>query len=197
MTRGAAALALTLLAASPARSGVEAAHGFTRVQGEIAFTTAVLFGCLTNQERRTPIADLPEVYRTGLTAAPDDELKFGPERLPANRVWISSVLGSHLHVYERSPDRCEIVADQLPVEDTLRRTRDVTLKLDPPFATVDVRPGYNPVVYESVRTVGERTIRVRLEGAEPGLPGHWSRFSLLHAVITGEPAQSGDPPVSP
>ena len=159
----------------------------SRDKSELAFSIAVVMGCLTAVERSAAFATLPEVYRTGLEPAHGADLKLGSLSVPEGRGWTSTLLGSHLRVFEVSPDRCEIVADQIPVEDTLRRTQEVASRLSPPFTAVDVKPGYNPVVLESRRTAGGRRITIHLEGAEPGLPGHWYRSSLLRATVSGAP----------
>jgi hypothetical protein len=169
--------------ASGSALAIEPATPVTRRQGEIAFSKAVIFSCLTRQERRISIADLPSEYRDDLVLAnPNDIIRLGGKQ-SNGPVWISRTLGSHLRVEEISPTRCGVFADQLPVAETLEKTQQVAQTLRPPFSPVEVKPGYNPVVYEVERMVNGARIKIHMEGAEPGFPGHDSRFSILWAIV--------------
>lgn len=181
--------ALALAAAAvPAPAETPPRAGLTRQQAEAAFGIDLLFPCITHAHRGVPIADLAAEYRTDLVPAegPDATASVGREK--ATAVWTSRALGSHLKVLEIGPRKCVMTADQLPVEETLRTASQATQRLTPPFAVRPSKPGYNPVVYETQGVLEGQEITVRLEGAEPGLPGHASRFSLLLATVTARPA---------
>ena len=148
----------------------------------------LLFSCLTHVERGVAVADLSPEYRSGIAPAQGADARLTVGRETATAVWTSTLLGSHLKLAEFGPAKCMITADQLPVEDTLNKAAQATERLDPPFVATPVTPGYWPVVHELERTAAAKHITIRLEGAEPGAPGHASRFSLLLATVTGTPA---------
>jgi hypothetical protein len=175
--------ALIMGATLPAHA-VEPAALVTKLQGEMAFSKAVIFSCLTRQERGVGIGDLPLEYRDDLVRAQGDDRRWPTSEQPNGTVWISRTLGSHLRVAEMTPNRCEVIADQLPVSETLERTQQVAESLRPPFSPVGVKPGYNPIVFELERRISGSHTTIHMEGAEPGGLGHFSRFSILVARIT-------------
>jgi hypothetical protein len=184
-TAAASILAVVLLSSVGAQA-VEPAPSLTKTQAEVAFASAVIFTCLTRQERGGSIDDLPAEYRSDLTLADGSDQKWPSNEQPTGRVWISRTLGSHLRVATLGSGKCQVIADQIPVDETLRKTQLSVEKLNQPFSPVQVKPGYNPVVYEDERVTNGTRIIIHQEGAEPGAPGHLSRFSLLIATVSTE-----------
>jgi len=178
-----AAFASTV-ALSGAAKAVEPAPGVTKAQAGLAFSSAVIMTCLTQQERGGTIRDLPDEYRSDLVVAEGPDQHWPGNDDPKGDVWISRTLGSHLRVATVGTGKCEVIADQLPVDDTLRKTQLAAEHLNPPFSYVPAKPGYNPIVYQDERVKDGKRIVIHTEGSEPGGFNHMSRFSLLYAAVT-------------
>ena len=101
-------------------------------------------------------------------------------------MWVTSKLGSNMTITEPSPKRCEILAMQLPVDRTFQTVVFALSKALPGFKPVHVEPGYNPIVYQLEMISNGARYVVHMEGAEPGLPLHALRFSLLYAWVQEE-----------
>jgi len=182
-------LVCAVLVAATAPAEPQAAMRVSRVQAEADFGAQLLFPCLTHVERGVPIAELPQTYRAGLVAAPPDARFKGGRFEGATSTWYSKLMGANLSVVEVGADKCIVVADQLPVDETLRLAAEATTRLKPPFAQVAPKPSYDwPVVYETQRTINGKKITARFEGAEPGAAGHLYRFSLMFATVTTQTA---------
>lgn len=87
---------------------------------------------------------------------------------------------------------CHVVADQLPVQRTLDAAAQV-LRESPGFVEHPFKPGYNPIGYEFARKVGTDLLTVHMEGAEPGLPLHAYRFSLIVVQVSRSSPRHGQP----
>lgn len=78
---------------------------------------------------------------------------------------------------------------QLPVDATFQPVLYAMRKAFPEFKPTPVQPGYNPIAYQLERVdKGDRYI-LRMEGAEPGAPGHTLRFSLLYGWVARQPVE--------
>jgi hypothetical protein len=155
----------------------------TQNDAEKAFAKAILFDCMSALETGQPIADLPEVERSDLRPATPDERKMSRGRDKAVPVWASRTLGVNLTVTETSPQRCDVTAFQLRVDETFRRAMGAVALARPSFHDVPQKPGYNPIVYQMEGDYNGAHYIVHMEGAEPGGFGHAFRFSLLSAWV--------------
>jgi hypothetical protein len=184
-------LAVLLSAAGAVRAQVPPAAPapLTKADAETGFFLDVA-RCLFALEHGSDIAALPAQARIDLRpAAPPERFMF---KDPAIKVWTTEALGRHVLLAERTADRCDVVADQIPVDSTFQLVMDRLRQADPELKTVPVKPGYNPIAYQLERTLGGARYVVHLEGAEPAgaagfLRGHTYRFSLLNAWIVRQP----------
>jgi hypothetical protein len=183
--------AATLLAA-PARAQVPPAAPtptLTKAQAETGFYLDVA-RCLFSLEHGQDIAALPDQIKMDLRPA------TAPERFLfkdlAIKVWTTDAFGSHVLLAERAAGRCDVVADQLPVDATFQMVMERLRQADPELKPYPVKPGYNPIAYGLERVIGGSRYVVHLEGAEPSgaagfLRGHVFRFSLLNAWVVRQP----------
>ncbi|HTX51128.1 MAG TPA: hypothetical protein VME40_17275, partial [Caulobacteraceae bacterium] len=117
-----------------------------------------------------------------------------PPQTPASApVWITSKLGYLMNITEPSPKRCEVHAIQLPVDRTFQAVVFALSKVLPDLKPVHVEPGYSPIVYQLEMVSDGARYVVHMEGAEPGVPGHALRFSLLYAWVQQEPPGGREP----
>ncbi len=158
--------------------------GLTAGEAMAAFDKALLVSCLQSLEQQKPIADLDSQLRSDLVPATSEERNFVASRHPDAPVWSSQTLGSHLSVIEVSPQRCEIWANQLPVERIFQSAIGAIEHVMPDFRAVPQKPGYNPIVYQYEADRDGVHYTIHMEGAEPGGFGHAYRFSLLSAWVT-------------
>jgi len=158
--------------------------GVTRNEAEAAFGKAVLLSCMSALEQQRPIADLPPEYRADLRPALDTERWMSVSKDKSVPVWASLTWGGHMTLTETAADRCDVYADQMPVEETLTHAMKAIGLARPDWREVPQRPDYNPFVYQIEGDHEGAHYVVHFEGAEPGAPGHAYRFSLLHATVT-------------
>lgn len=180
---GALAIAAGAGQAQEAPASAEPRPGVTRNAAEGAFGSAILLTCMSALETGKPIADLPEAERSNLRPATPEERKMSRGRDKPVPVWASLILGGHLTVTETSPQRCDVGADQLPVDETFRRSMSAVALARPSFHDVPQKPGYNPIVYQMEGDYNGAHYIVHMEGAEPGGFGHAFRFSLLSGWV--------------
>jgi hypothetical protein len=146
--------------------------------------------CLYSLEHDGGIAGLPADARADLRPATAAERAgFGN---PAIKVWTTDAYGPFVLLAERTPDRCEVVAQQIPVDATFQDVMRRLQNADPNFAPHAVKPGYNPIAYQLERTANGQRFIVHMEGAEPSgaagfLSGHTFRYSLLSAFVSRQP----------
>jgi hypothetical protein len=187
--------ALLAAAPDPATSGTP---NLTKAQAMEGFYLDVA-RCLYALEHNGGIADLPPEAKSDLRPAlPAERFLF---KDPAVKVWTTDLYGQHVLIAERTADRCDVVADQLPVEGTFGQVRTRLHQADAALADQPVKGGYNPIAYQLERTAGGMRYIVHLEGSEPGglanpgrmLMGHASRFSRLMAFVVRQP-ESAKPP---
>jgi len=180
------ALAVTppALAADPLPGMTPAKPNLTAGEGMGAFLKALLVGCLQSLEQQKPIADLDAGLRTDLMPATPQERAFQSVKDAHVAVWSSKTLGSNLSVIETSAQRCDVRAQQLPVERTFQVTVGALTHVMPDFQAVPQKPGYNPIVYQYEADRDGAHYVIHMEGAEPGGFGHAYRFSLLFGWVT-------------
>ncbi len=70
-----------------------------------------------------------------------------------------------------------------PVDQTFKDVLFAMDKTFPQLKPVAVQPGYNPIVYQLEGVLSGRRFVLHMEGAEPGVPGHDFRFSLLYGYV--------------
>jgi hypothetical protein len=149
--------------------------------------------CLYSREHGGGVADLPPEAKADLRPAlPAERFMFKDE---ATKVWTTDLYGAHVVIAEPSPGKCQVVADQLPVDATFRRGLARLHSADAALREEPVQPGYWPIVDQLERMVETTRYTVRLQGAEPGglahpmqmLAGHASPCSLLIAQVERSP----------
>ena len=190
-------LALAALAL-PAFAG--AAHAMTPEQISAGFKDGALAYCLEAALRGVPVGDLPPDRRGGI--APADETMRGMVEAsnPTGPLWDVAVAKGIVVVSEPKPGVCEVMAYGAPVERTFKAVLAGARKQVPALRPVPIQPGYDPIAYRLVLPPAEGgassasapapTVALELHGAEPGAPGHMSRFSMLTARITYTPKAS-------
>ena len=190
-----AALASGLLLAGSASAQAPAltpsVAGATVRDAQMQFAGAHLGGCLASREAHGGVADLPASARAHFQPAAPGDRAFSLAKSAATPVWITPASGGRLTVDEPTPERCEVLAIDLPVEATFQLALAVARQTQPDFADVPAPKGYNPIAYQLERTVGAETYVIRVEGSEPGelahpgrmLAGHAFRFSLLRGYV--------------
>jgi|GEM_PF-6158313 len=154
-----------------------------------AFVDAVNLACIYSKVVKIPLDALPSGVEDDLIPADagDRAISMAPKDRP---LWVSKTLGNHLEVFNDKDGTCRVIADQLPVQRTLdteaRYLRELGTKA---YEERSYIPGYNPVGYEFVRSINGDILTVHMEGAEPGLPLHASRFSLITVRVTRTPSR--------
>jgi len=155
--------------------------------------------CLVSLENGGGVEGLADRMKAGLRpATPSERFLF---KDPAVKVWAQDPFGAHVLLAEKSPERCDVVADQLSVDETFHLTLSNLKKVTGDFSDVPVRSGYNPVAYQIERVENGVRYVVHLEGSEPGglahpgalFAGHAYRYSLLNAFVVKQ-AESATPP---
>jgi hypothetical protein len=146
--------------------------------------------CLYSLEHSGGIEGLPAEAKADLRPATAAERSVF--RDPAIKVWTTDAYGTFVLLGERTPDRCEVVAQQVPVDATFQAVMRRLQNADPNLAPRPVKPGYNPIAYQLERTANGQRFIVHLEGAEPSgaagfLSGHTFRYSLLSAFVSRQP----------
>ncbi|HEY3950990.1 hypothetical protein [Phenylobacterium sp.] len=150
--------------------------------------------CLYSREHGAGVAELPPEAKADLRPAEPAERHLFKD--PAVKVWTNDLLRDHVVLAELSPGKCQVVADQLPVDATFR---DVVARLhrsDPVLRDGAARSDRAwPIAYRLEREADGAHYTVRLEGSDPGglahplrmAEGHAFRFSLLTATIERTP----------
>jgi hypothetical protein len=137
--------------------------------------------CLFSREHDSDVEGLPSEIRSNLRPAMPAER--GPFQDPRTKVWTTNFYGARVLLAELGPGKCQVIAEDLPVDATFR---DVVARLrqaDPNLKDEPVKPGPWPITNQLARTINASRFVVRLEGAEPGAPGHLYHLSLLRAEI--------------
>jgi hypothetical protein len=174
-------------------AGTPPATGLTNGDVIKAFGNAVM-DCLQSRMGNRMIKDLGNDAAIKVLPATAADKRWAPSKIPSTApVWITAKLGYDMNITEPSPDRCEVLAMELPVDRTFRAVAYALTTTFPDFKSVPVKPGYNPIVYQFESSDDAARYIVHMEGAEPGLPGHAFRFSLLFAYVQREPAAGHAP----
>src|SRR5579859_5323579 len=119
--------------------------------------------CLYSREHGGGVADLPLQAKADLRPALSSERSVFKD--PATKVWTTTLYGAHVLLAELGPDKCEVVADQLPVDATFRDVVARLHKADPVLRDDSVKPDYTwPIAYQLGRAVEGSRFTVRLEG---------------------------------
>jgi len=152
------------------------------------FVDAVTLACTYSKVSGVSIDALPSGVEDDLIAADalDRKYSVAPEDKP---LMVSKTLGNLLEVFYDKNNDCIVSAVELPVQIALDTQARLfrTMGKDV-YQEVPYKPGYMPVGYEFVRKLDDGgTLTVHMEGAEPGLPGHALRFSLIVVRVSRKP----------
>ncbi len=117
----------------------------------------------------------------GLTQTRDSAVFRQIGAPPDDAVWDVAGAQGVVFVDERA-DRCTVSAYGPPAGATLAALAQ-RLAGEAGFERMAGTPGPSAFEEHLARTAGGRRIQVKLRGAEPGMPGHKSRFSMLTATV--------------
>jgi hypothetical protein len=162
-----------------------------KTQAEVAIIGAVLGTCLTSRERGVMIADLPAADRGDLRPAAPEDRKIVPDK--AAPAWTSDKMGGHVVIYEPSSDRCDVVADQLPVEApgetcvvAMLLAQHLPTRLNP----LPTNLAQDPVVCQLEGVAGGQRYVVHIEGAPLSGGDHAAQVGSLRAWVAREPSDA-------
>jgi hypothetical protein len=186
-----AAMALLVVAAmgldGPAAWATRPKSGLTKGEAIKAFVDAANLACIYSTVSRTPLEALPSGVEDDLAPADAEDLRGSLAK--GQPLWVSKSLGNLLQVFVDKNGVCTVVATQLPVQATLDAEAGMLRGLGgSTYTERPFKPGDNPIGYEFVRMVDGDLVTIRMEGAEPGLPGHMSRFSLMWLRVSRKAA---------
>ncbi|HZZ33330.1 MAG TPA: hypothetical protein VFE10_15210 [Phenylobacterium sp.] len=133
----AALTALPGLGHSQPASEPRPSAGLTKAQAAEWFYLDVA-RCLYSREHDGGVADLTPQAKANLRPALPSERFMFKDR--ATRVWTSDLYGAHVLLAELGPDRCEVVADRLPVDATFRDVVARLHKAGPALRDDSVKP---------------------------------------------------------
>ena len=180
--------------AAPGLPSQPAPH-LTTSEATRAFAQAMFF-CLGSRLGGQMIKDAPEDLRSAYAPASGVDLTWAEagEKLPEDTpVWVSRRLGYLLYILEPSPERCEVHANQLPVQAAFQLIVDaMKQQYSDLFTAVAPKPGFSPIAYQFEHVENGVRYVFHMEGTETGLPGREPHISLLSGVVLRQPAT--DPP---
>jgi hypothetical protein len=178
------ALALSAAAGSGRAWATSPKAGLTKGEAIRAFVDAANLVCIFTTVSHRSIEEAAGHADDDLVLADADDRKFSvaPKDHP---MWVSKTAGNLVQVFADKNGVCTVTATQLPVQATFDAEAKLMRELGgSTYTERPFKPGYNPIGYEFVRTVEGDLVTIHMEGAEPGLPGHALRFSLLVLQVT-------------
>ena len=128
------------------------------------------------------IAQLPENERAQVAeAAPQMRaLSRAPEGRP---VWDVLSARGIVVISEPTDSQCDVTAYGPRVRPVFERVAQALSAAG--FIEVETQQDPGAILRAFERVEGERSVRVRLDGGEPGMPGRMSRFPVLVAFVSG------------
>ncbi len=117
--------------------------------------------------------------RISVTTGDDARSQSGAEA--GDTVWDVAAARGVVLIHERD-GRCVVTAYGPPAAGTIRATAERVAGSGQGFERLAATPGRG-VGDSLVRTGGGKRVQVLLNGSEPGMPGHRSRFSVLKATV--------------
>jgi hypothetical protein len=158
--------------------------GLTKGEAIKAFVDAANLVCVFSTVSHRPLEETAGHADDDLVIGDGDDRKLSaaPRDHP---FWVSKTAGNLVQVFEDKNGVCTVTAFQLPVQATLDAEAKLLRELGgSAYTERPYKPGYNPIGYEFVRPVDGDLVTIHMEGAEPGLPGHAMRFSLITLQVT-------------
>ena len=183
--------AVLAAAASPAQPVTPPAPESPTTQAVVGVVGAVLGTCLVSRERGVMIADLPAADRSNVHPASPEERKISPDK--ASSAWTTAALGGHMVISEPSANRCNVTADQVPVETAGQSCVMIALlaqHLPTPLVLQPTNLAHDPVVCQLEGAAGGQRFVVHLESAQPGGVGDAAISSHLQASVVRELADA-------
>jgi hypothetical protein len=171
-----AILAVLCLTSLPAK-----AQSITPDDVAVAFVAAVAI-CADAKRAGGSIADLSAEARAQIAVA--DESMRAMAQAPAGRpIWDVAPARGIVVISEPSDGECHVNAYGPRVRPVFEQTARMLVQRG--FAESEARPDPSAIVRTFAWSQNERRVTVRLDGGEPGMPGHMFRFPLLVAFIGG------------
>lgn len=176
---------LALAAAATLAAQPALAQGLSPAQVGAGFREGAGY-CLEAGLRGHSVADLPPAERAGLAPSSDGAREMVDDF--QGELWDVLTAKGIVVLWEPTPNTCKVMAYGAPVDRTFKAILKDARKRAPDLDPVEVKPGYEPIVYRLQQATAAARLSLDLKGNEPGAPGHLFRFSKLHATVTREAA---------
>ncbi|MEZ5938870.1 MAG: hypothetical protein R3C52_11750 [Hyphomonadaceae bacterium] len=150
------------------------------------FETAVVDVCIPAVSRGVRVAQLSASARGNLVVVRDAAARRDVGALPEETVWAPGAARGAVAVRETF-GRCVVFTYGPPAAVTLRSLAD-RLAGREGFERMMTTAGKLGLSQSLFKMAGRRRVQVLIEGSEPGMPGHRSRFSVVTATVMGTPA---------
>lgn len=183
-------LAAALLAAAPAHAqGVLREAIPARLEpadAESLFGAAVAEVCVPAVSQGVRVAQLPMEARAGFRVTRDPQTRAEVGAGPEETVWEAVEAGRVVTIRETS-GRCTVLAYGPPAALALSRLAGRLAGETEPLERLMPTPGRTGLAQSLFRRAEGRRVQVILDGAEPGMPGHRSQFSVVSATVFSTP----------
>jgi hypothetical protein len=174
---GASAFAQDRSAISPELSPEEAAAAFEEALIEI---------CLPAISEGIRAAQLPAEARSLVQVNRDPAAREEVGALPEETVWDVTAAMGVVRVHE-TQGRCTVSAYGPPAAATLSAIARDMAEGPEKFERLASTPGRSGLAQSLYRKGERKRVQVVLDGSEPGMPGHSSRFSVMSATVFATP----------
>jgi hypothetical protein len=143
-----------------------------------AFTSAVLDGCLPAVAQGRPVADIAGAR---IVSTSDAETRSQAGAAPGDAVWDVAAARGVVTVSETA-GRCTVQVYGPPAAPTLMALAQRLKAPDQGFESMMAAGG--GLSQTLMRGDGAARVLVTIKGAEPGMPNHSSRFSVVSASVS-------------
>jgi hypothetical protein len=187
MRRVALSGVLCILAASPAVAQREAiSSSLSPEAAASAFQDAVVGTCIPAAAGGTGVSALPAAAKARVTASSDAETRQQLGAAADENVW-DVVSGKGVVMIREKAGRCVVSVYGPPVVPTILSVAQ-GLSGSAGFERLASAPAPNGFGQSLMKTENGKRLMVQLNGSEPGMPGHRSRFSVVTATVFASPA---------
>jgi hypothetical protein len=173
-------LALVMMLAAPAVHAQRAAISpdLSPEDAAAAFTSAVLDSCLPAVAQGKPVADIAGAR---IVSTSDAETRRQAGAAPGDAVWDVAAARGVVTVSETA-GRCTVQVYGPPAAPTLMALAQRLKAPDQGFESMMAAGG--GLSQTLMRGDGAARVLVTIKGAEPGMPNHSSRFSVVSASVS-------------
>ncbi len=161
-----------------------AAQGVSAEQVATGFVEAIEL-CVSAKAAGVGVSDFGGSDRARVAEAGIGARQFvnAPEGRPA---WEVMSARGVVIIVEPTESECNVTAYGPRVRETFDRVAE-TLAAEFGFSELNLAQTPSASIREFARTHEGILLRVRLDGSEPGMPNHYSRFSVLAAFVSAGP----------